>query len=310
MFLLLLQPCSMLQTYMEALEPQKERMLKVYKNLTMKYFKLLILLFWAGSNVQAQKTQISTAKLNLEYRRMICKDSAELVRLSEEIAIWYLNQQHFDEALKEMKWASNELEKHSDASFAYHHAVCAFFSDSFELSLRLLEGIKLQSDSITLQTKILEVFCLNYLGQFEEAQSKFTAISNQLELNPSAMDSLYQQAKSLKLKSPRKARIMSAFLPGLGQLYSGRTGKGATSFMLVSLCAGYAAFNIVTGYYVTSVLTGASMFLRFYQGGKLASYNYALRYNEDSINLFASDLCKLEMNHLESVSVNLHLLKP
>lgn len=70
-----------------------------------------------------------------------------------------------------------------------------------------------------------------------------------------------------RTREPERARMMAAFLPGLGHFYAGEAGKGIlnASSQLASLGVfGWLAWN---GFYVAGVTVGLSMFQSFYFGG-------------------------------------------
>ena len=66
--------------------------------------------------------------------------------------------------------------------------------------------------------------------------------------------------KSPKLNSERKARMLSIFLPGLGQAYAGRTLEGLGNLLLQTSSVLYILASWESGYYLASVLIGGSLF--------------------------------------------------
>lgn len=86
------------------------------------------------------------------------------------------------------------------------------------------------------------------------------------------------------IRSPERARTYSAFVPGLGHLYAGETGKGGLNMLSQALSLGGASLLAINGYYISTFTVGLSLFQSFYFGGiKQAGRLTALR-NERRLN--------------------------
>lgn len=77
----------------------------------------------------------------------------------------------------------------------------------------------------------------------------------------------------------------SAYLPGLGLLRLGQFRKGFSSLGLCIGALGFTTYNIVTGFYFTSVFSGINPFLKFYKGGKLLTDTMVEEENIKKANL-------------------------
>lgn len=71
-----------------------------------------------------------------------------------------------------------------------------------------------------------------------------------------------------ELKSPKKAALLSLFLPGTGQMYAGDAGGGLTSLGLHIAGLGGATLAAFSGFYVTAWLGAALVVQRVYAGGR------------------------------------------
>lgn len=81
-------------------------------------------------------------------------------------------------------------------------------------------------------------------------------------------DSLKVQLSKPELIDAKKYVRSSSYLPGLGLMKLGYYKKGFSNLGLCVGALGFTTYNIVTGYYITSVLSGFDPFLKFYKGGK------------------------------------------
>lgn len=81
-------------------------------------------------------------------------------------------------------------------------------------------------------------------------------------------DSLRVQLSKPALIEAKKYVRNSSYLPGLGLMRLGYYRKGFSSLGLCVGALGFTTYNIITGYYVTSLLSGFDPFLKFYKGGK------------------------------------------
>lgn len=87
---------------------------------------------------------------------------------------------------------------------------------------------------------------------------------NQLVVN----DSMKVHLSKPELIDAKKYVRSSSYLPGLGLMKLGYYRKGFSSLGLCVGALGFTAYNVITGYYVTSLLSGFDPFLKFYKGGK------------------------------------------
>jgi tetratricopeptide (TPR) repeat protein len=78
---------------------------------------------------------------------------------------------------------------------------------------------------------------------------------------------LFEQNKRIEHLSPRRARLLSMLLPGLGQFYAGDVKNGAVSLLLNSGLMYWGARMLATGGGVDAIFTVLPWFQRYYAGG-------------------------------------------
>ncbi|MFO8029481.1 MAG: hypothetical protein R6U28_06445 [Cyclonatronaceae bacterium] len=120
----------------------------------------------------------------------------------------------------------------------------------------------------------LPVLALLELERWEEAEAEMHAYLGKLGLSGSL------PASPPDRLNPRKAALLSTFLPGSGQMYAGKAGEGLGSLGLQLAALGWGAYNVYTGYYATALFTGGGLFQAFYFGGIQRAEYHAVEHNK------------------------------
>ncbi|MCP9769705.1 hypothetical protein EGI22_17515 [Lacihabitans sp. LS3-19] len=100
-------------------------------------------------------------------------------------------------------------------------------------------------------------------GEFPESKSAFSQIIE----DSTIVNELFKKNDKISKISPRKAKILSIIMPGLGQLYVGDVKNGLNSFVLTT---GLIALGLRSAILVSPLDAGISIlpwFQRYYQGG-------------------------------------------
>jgi len=116
---------------------------------------------------------------------------------------------------------------------------------------------------------------LEYEKNFNEAILRFAKeeydlseqIFKKLTLDTLAINELFNQNTKVSRISPKKAKIMSMIMPGLGQIYVGDIKNGLNSFIL---SAGLFALGLRSAYInnpLDAAISVLPWFQRYYQGG-------------------------------------------
>ena len=103
------------------------------------------------------------------------------------------------------------------------------------------------------------------------SQSPFAEMSDQLIR-------MARQAESLPRRSPSTASLLSTFLPGLGQIYSGHYSEGVYSLLVVGATAAGTAYYINQDRYEVAIPVGI-IGLFFYISNIYDSLRYAKAFN-------------------------------
>jgi len=167
-------------------------------------------------------------------------------------------------------------------------ALCAYLNQEADNALSIIQQYEL-NDSIGLSrdtaAQLLKCLILLSKDDYQQLSTTFTTFKTSFQLpreKTKTIDSLIEVGKNFKLKSAKKAALLSAFIPGTGQMYTGHFEEGLVNFGLNLATLGFTAFCIYKGYYATGILVGYTLFQRFYTGGlrradKLTSdYNNSL----------------------------------
>jgi hypothetical protein len=125
----------------------------------------------------------------------------------------------------------------------------------------------------------------------ESHQSFLLAFDEKETIKKNKIDSLFIVLESIKGPKPKKARILSTILPGLGQLYAGDIKNGINSFILTG---GLIVLGINTAINLTlldALMTVAPWFQRYYMGGYNRAENIAAeKFKEKQNRVFLSIL--------------------
>jgi TM2 domain-containing membrane protein YozV len=158
----------------------------------------------------------------------------------------------------------------------YNAALCSYLGSNFALAeSHLIQLIYFGKDSVQKPNCYpLYTLILNELGKYEQAKNYLDKYIQQLyaitDTNRikflAEANTLYSKQNQPKLKRMKKAKTMSAIIPGLGQMYAGYWGEGITAMTCNALFIGLTGVGIYTKYYVTSALYSYSIFAKFYSG--------------------------------------------
>ena len=95
------------------------------------------------------------------------------------------------------------------------------------------------------------------------------------------IDSILNQGKELKLKSPQKAEILSTFMPGLGQFYNGFYKDALNAFALNGLNFYFTYYLISKDFYLQAGLYFLYFGVRYYNGNRYHARQGAIDFNDE-----------------------------
>lgn len=174
-------------------------------------------------------------------------------------------------------------------------ALAAYLGSDFPLAeSHLLQALALTEDSsLTLHLLPLQALVLNEQQKWTDAKAVLLHYLQRLSLSgeeknkwKQLIENQYETKKIPRLKNPEKARMLSAFLPGLGYLYAGHISEGFWNVALQTLGLGLTGAGIFYGYYFTSAFVSISIFQKFYTGGINRSSFHTRKWNYEKSREF------------------------
>ncbi|MCF8296333.1 MAG: hypothetical protein K9J13_02210 [Saprospiraceae bacterium] len=286
--------------------------------LTIKY--CLICIFLCGQfsiNAQNNSTNLFHSGDSLFALGQFRKAYIEYERISyqstdnEFKAIAHLHQANSLKQINEFEKAQRSLERVNyygltdSLHYAVRHetALCAYLASNFTDAEAQFVQMRyyLKDSKIISKTSLLEVLTYNELLKWDTAQIIVENYINGLNLNPVAKDSLLENFKLIydkkeipKIRSVKKAKAMSTFLPGLGQIYAGYPLEGVLNFGLQAASLGLGVIGIYYKYYLTGYFGGFALFQKFYFGGITRTEYLVEKKNYQNIRKF-NDNVKMKL---------------
>jgi len=174
------------------------------------------------------------------------------------------------------------------AAVKYETVLNAYLAGLFkEAELELKQYEHTTPDTAqTNQLLFLKILTLNELQKWAEAKTCLEQYLVLRRLPPHLANEYYAFMKNPRLRNPQKARRLSTFMPGIGQIYGGNVGQGVLS---AGLQAGFLAFGVYhfwQGFYVTGFTTGFALFQAFYFGGIENAEQATVKKNKQKINAY------------------------
>lgn len=147
-------------------------------------------------------------------------------------------------------------------------ALMAYLLEEFKQAQSYLAemGFYIENKELVQQGLFLEILVHQALGEWEDGRAKFKQYAEINNIDSAAAQQLIEK-NFPKLKDPKKAELLSYFLPGIGQWYAGYPIKGITSATIQLGFAAWGAYSIFQGYFFSGAFTGISLFYVFYTGG-------------------------------------------
>jgi len=158
----------------------------------------------------------------------------------------------------------------------YKTALASYLNSDFgEAESQVIQAKSLINDSnLVYQIYPLYVLILNESRKYQEAKEVLKTYARysikdslQRRIIVQEIDLQYQNSNLPKLKNPEKAKKLSMFLPGTGQLYAGYFWEGALNVTLQLAGLGFTGLCVWQKYYFTGAFVGFSIFQKFYGGG-------------------------------------------
>lgn len=207
--------------------------------------------------------------LKAYHRALFFSNGENNLYLFNQIAdISYMNED-YDSANKYYGLAYNQSDKDSTATeLLFRKSACQILSKNYQFAI--IDLLTIDDTSMAVKNRVDFYLGTCYFGleDFENARKYFSSCVDENSIM--ALESLFND-KDLYSPSPRKARVMSMIIPGMGQTYSGDIKSGVNS---LALSAGLIALVVKVSIKFT-FLDGVVMILPWYQRYYMGGYNNA-----------------------------------
>ena len=223
-----------------------------------------------------------------EYKRFLFFDAAhpQAGEIQFKIGLAYRAQEWWTEAVEAMIVAvQRTTETELQADRRVELAVTLIASGAYDLAVVELIKVDMQSRSARLRQRARFLRGIAYLYQFkwEQARSVFQVYFDGIPSAAGAaadIDALFLDALDWSQKSEKAARLLSTFLPGLGQTYAGDWKNGLNALLLNGVL-GYVTLDAaIERDYDDAFLSFFFLFYRYYSGNRYRAAEAAQTFND------------------------------
>jgi tetratricopeptide (TPR) repeat protein len=224
-------------------------------------------------------TQGNYFEASIEYERLIFQTQtvSDINYLKYRKALCYKKINDFDQALNELQpiYFSNP----ADSLYrlvCYEQSLCFYLNGEPARALwKIDEFFHRSTDSASFQFFLpIRILCLNETFQWDEAENSFLQLINIQNFSPEKKTELEQTVTNLygkknrpRIKSVKKAEILSRFFPGSGQIYAADGSEGIINFLINASVLTFTGCQVYNGFYITGYLAGLGFFNKTYHGG-------------------------------------------
>lgn len=237
------------------------------------------------------ETGAFTTALKSYQRALFFSEGRNNLYLFKQIAEISYNSNDFETAQKYFGFAYNQSDNDSlKTELLFKKASCQILNKNYQLALIDLFSVNDISGIVQQRLNFYLGTCYFGLEDFNQAKTYFETC---VFLKDTAELQELFSGRNLQSPSPKKARIMSMILPGLGQTYSGDLKSGLNS---LALTTGIIALGINISIKYTPVDAIFSMlpwFQRYYTGGFGKAQDIAIRKRQLKRNKVYSRILKL-----------------
>lgn len=213
------------------------------------------------------------AGASITYRRIIYFDKADLYRkyCYKNIADCLFETKQFEEAADYYELAFFQQKTDSSKTEVLFRKVsCYLIQNSFDYAEIELFNLPNNLNAEHRRRKVFYSAVLNFSTEkYDLAKLQFLELIDSTDFESiNKIEYLFAKNDKINKLSPRKAKIMSMILPGLGQFYAGDIKNGTNSILLT---AGIATWGILAAIKSASpldaIITMVPWFQRYYTGG-------------------------------------------
>ena len=214
-----------------------------------------------------------------EYKRFLFfhPDDARAAETYRNIGLAYRAQGFWGESIVAIRAAvQHASDREEKSEYQLELAVILIATQNYDLGRLELIKVTMRNPSTPLYRRALFLQAVAYIYQFrwEEAREVLRNYTTDDKL-----DTLLEKAVNLPQKSARVAKVLSAILPGAGQVYAGNWRNGLNALVLNGVLGFLTVDAALDGHYVDAVLWGGSIFLRYYRGNTFRAEEAVKQFN-------------------------------
>ncbi len=238
-----------------------------------------------------------------EYQRVLFfNDGSNLPYIYEKVGSSFFFNKNYNKAAYYYELSYKTTESDSiKTEILFKKAACNMLDKNFKQAIFELLNL---SDSLDFQLENRKDFyfavCYWGIEDFEKAKSSFLKIiPAENILAKEEITLLFNKKRNLYKPNPKTAQILSIFIPGSGQIYSGDFKNGINSLVLTGGL-------VVLGIYMTqfyslfdAVLTVLPWFVRYHQGGYQAAKKIAINKRAERRGQTYKELLKIVKENKE-----------
>lgn len=242
-----------------------------------------------------------------EYKRFLFfnSDHPQTAEAQFKIGLAYRAQGWWTEAVEAMIAAVQlTTETESQAEMRTELAVTLIASGTYDLALIELIKVDMQSQSVRLRQRARFLRGIAYLYQFkwEQARSVFQVYLEEIPdgaETAAEIDGLFLDALNRRQKSEKAARLLSTFLPGLGQTYAGDWKNGLNALLLNGVL-GYVTLDAaIERDYDDALLSFFFLSYRYYAGNRYRAAEAAQAFNDRENRRHVEKILQVLAAHFE-----------
>ena len=255
---------------------------------------------------QDLSTSLSMAETNLGegryqdaemlYRRVLFFDSsyryqAETIR---GLATISFRNQKFDESSKYYLTLSRIT---NEPSYYYAHILSLLKDENWVLAKRSALNMQDTSLHVSVSKDIFLALASFGLGDFETSSSFLDKAEEKLGVEVDQKD-IFDQVGRVDKKSRTKAIVMSAIVPGSGQLYSKHYGEAANSFLLISAVGLVYYYSLTQIGFLDALISVSPWLNKYYVGGMNRAAELVDIYKSEEFLLLYNNVVDLYGKHI------------
>ena len=186
-------------------------------------------------------------------------------------------QGHWQEAIAAMRTAvQHASDREENSEFQLELAVLLIANQNYDLGRLELIKMTMRNPCAPLCRRALFLQAVANVYQFrwEEAREMLSNYTRDEKL-----DTLLENAANVPQKSPRFAKVLSAIVPGAGQIYAGKWRHGLNALVLNGVLGYLTVDAVLDRHYLDAVLWGGTVFSRYYRGNIFRAEEAVKRFN-------------------------------